>query len=207
MVTYVTDTSMWEDWYRDYRLGLILIMPPENVSRQIDLFRAKHDPYAFAICPTHISVSDPLHREMTTELEEEIRDILSRIEPFTLHYDKPHASPKRGGVAYPITPQKPIDDLKEALHSAAIFEGKVYQRRNVRAHMTIAEFLSIEDSLKLCAELQDSAPSGSFLCDRLEFIVPDQDFHFQKVGQFFLGAGTKKQGKFQPKVEADDLEC
>ena len=191
MVTYVTDTSKWEDWYRDYRLGLILIMPPDEVSRQIDPLRAKHDPDAYAICPTHISLSDPLRREMTPELEEEIRGILSKIEPFTLYYDKPHASPERGGVAYPITPQEPIDDLKEALHAAAVFEGEVYGRRHIPAHMTIAEFISIEDSLKLCAELQDSAPSGSFLCDRLEFIVPDQEFHFQRVDKFFLGAAKK----------------
>ena len=187
MITYATDISGWENWQRDYRLGLILILPPEEVSLGIDQLRAKHDPYAFSICPTHISVSDPLRLEMTDESEEEIRDILSRIEPFTLYYDKPHASSKRAGVAYPIMPKDPIDNLKEALHTASIFRGKIYQRRNIPAHMTIAEFISIEDSLKLCTDLQNSAPSGSFLCDRLEFIVPDQDFHFQKICSFCLG--------------------
>lgn len=77
MVTYVTETSKWEKWQRDYKLGLILIMPPGEVSQQIDALRAKHDPCAFAICPTHISLSDPLRRELTPELEEEIRGILS----------------------------------------------------------------------------------------------------------------------------------
>jgi len=195
MVTYVVDTLKWEDWQRDYRLGLILIMPPEEVSRQIDPFRAKHDPYAYVICPTHISLSDPLRRELTPELEEEIRDILSKIEPFTLHYDKPHASTEHAGVAYPITPQAPIDNLKETLHAAAVFEGKVYRRRHIPAHMTIAEFISIEDSLKLCADLQDSAPSGSFLCDRLEFIVPDKEFHFKRRGTFFLGTARQDGSK------------
>ena len=199
MVTYVTDTSKWEKWQRDYRLGLILIMPPEEVSRQIDPLRAKHDPYAFAICPTHISLSDPLRRELIPELEEEIREILGKIEPFALDYDKPHASTEYAGVAYPITPQQPIDDLKEALHAAAVFEGKVYRRRHIPAHMTIAEFISIEDGLKLCADLQDSAPRGSFLCDRLEFIVPDQDFHFQRQSTFFLGAhGHNEDAPKQP---------
>ncbi len=187
MVTYVTDASKWEAWHRDYRLGLILILPPDEVSKQIDPLRAEHDPRGHAVCPTHISVSDPLRREMTPGLEEEIRSILSGIKPFTLHYDRPRASTKHAGVAYPITPQKPIDDLKEALHAAAVFEGEVYPRRHIRAHMTIAEFISIEESLKLCADLQGSAPSGSFLCDRLEFIVPDQEFRFQRRGTFLLG--------------------
>ena len=203
MVVYATDTSEWEDWYCEYRLGLILIMPPEEVSRQIDPLRAKHDPYAFAICPTHISLSDPLRREMTPELEREIRHILGKIEPFTLYYDKPQASPEHGGVAYPIPPQEPIDRLKEALHTAAVFEGKVYMRRDIPAHMTIAEFISIEASLKLCAELQDTAPSGSFVCDRLEFTVPDQDFHFQRVDTFFLGTGSRKREKPEQSAAGD----
>jgi hypothetical protein len=53
--------------------------------------------------------------------------------------------------------------------------------------MTIAEFISIEESLRLCEQLQDSAPSGSFLCDRLEFVVPDENFQFQRVDTFLLG--------------------
>ena len=70
MVIYATDTSKWEDWQRDYILGLILIMPPEEVSREIDPLRAQYDPHAYAICPTHISVSDPLRHEMTLELQD-----------------------------------------------------------------------------------------------------------------------------------------
>jgi 2'-5' RNA ligase len=187
MVTYVTDTSRWEKWQRDYRLGLILIMPPEEVSQRIDPLRAKYDPRAYAICPTHISLSDPLRREMTPERDAEIRRILSSIQPFTLCFDKLQASTEHPGVAYPIRPHEPIDTLKEALHTASVFAGETYYRRNIPPHMTIAEFISIEDGLKLCAQLQDTAPSGSFLCDRLEFIVPDKDFHFQRHGSFFLG--------------------
>jgi len=187
VITYTTDTTRWEEWQYDYRLGLILIMPPEKVSRQIDPLRAKYDPYAFAICPMHISVSDPLQREMTPEVEDEIRRILSPIQPFTLYFDNLYASSEYSGVIYPIRPQEPIEKLKAALHAASAFAGKPYYRRTIPAHMTIAEFISIEDGLKLCAQLQDTAPCGSFVCDRLEFIVPDSEFHFQKQRTFFLG--------------------
>ena len=83
MVTYVADTSKWEDWQKDYRLGLILIMPPREVSKLIDPLRSEHDPRAFHSCPTHISISDPLHLEMTQELDEEIAGILSSVDPLT----------------------------------------------------------------------------------------------------------------------------
>jgi len=187
MITYATNTSKWEDWQHDYRLGLILIMPPEEVAQKINPLRAMYDPYAFAICPTHISVSDPLRHKMTPETEDEIRHILSSIQPFTLYFDSLYASPDYSGVIYPIRPQEPIEALKEVLHTASVFAGEKYYRRRIPPHMTIAEFISIEDGLNLCAQLQDSAPRGSFVCDRLEFIVPDDDFHFQRKLTFFLG--------------------
>lgn len=188
MVTYVTDTSKWEDWQTDYRLGLILTKPPPEVSSQIDPLRSKYDPKGFHMCPTHISISDPLRMEMTPELDEEITGILSKIDPFMLHYEKPMASRDHAGVAYPITPQEPIDELKRELHQAAIFEGKVYGRREVPGHMTIAEFVTIDESWRIWDELKDIAPSGSFLCSQLEFIVPDINMQFQKVKTYALGA-------------------
>ncbi len=63
----------------------------------------------------------------------------------------------------------------------------MYHTRHIPAHMTIAEFISIEDSPKLCAALQDTAPSGSFLCDRLHLIVPDDGLCFHSKGTFLLG--------------------
>ena len=34
---------------------------------------------------------------------------------------------------------------------------------------------------------QESAPSGSFLCDRLEIMVPDENFRFHARRTFLLG--------------------
>jgi hypothetical protein len=90
-------------------------------------------------------------------------------------------------VAYPVSPQERFDELKCILHQASVFEGFACSRREVPAHMTIAEFLTIEDSLRICADLSDTAPRGSFWCDRLEHVVPDAAFRFQRRGTFFLG--------------------
>lgn len=186
-MAYAENTPKWVEWQRDYRLGLILIRPPPEVARQIDPLRAEYDPRAFAICPTHISLTDPLSQEMTRDVHDEICQILRKIRPFRLHFDKPQASTEYAGVYYPISPQGPIDALKQALHASAAFSGGVHERRNIPAHMTIAEFLSIEDSLMLCDQLQGTAPSGSFICDRLSFVVPDERFCFQEVTTFLLG--------------------
>lgn len=187
MFPYATTTDDWEDWQLDYRLGLVLILPPPEISCLIDPLRAHYDPKAHRICPTHISISDPLQLELTPVLDAEISAILAGIQPFRLHFDKPAASDLHPGVAYPIRPQEPIDDLKGKLHQADIFAGKIYRRRSIPAHMTIAEFVTIQESWRILAEIEDRAPSGSFLCDQLALIIPDRDFQFKQVKSYFLG--------------------
>ena len=187
MIRYAQNTDSWEDWQLDYRLGLILIMPPKEVSDLIDPLRERYDPKSHATCSTHISVSDPLSREMTPDLETEIRAILQDFQPFELHFRTLHASCKHPGVSYSIHPEEPIRALQEALHKSRAFAGKVYKRRHIPPHMTIAEFISIPESLKLCDQLQDTAPKGSFICDRLEFIVPDDNMRWRREITFMLG--------------------
>lgn len=187
MFDYCSQLTGWESWQKDYRWGVILILPPAAVTRQIDPLRAHYDPQAFRICRTHISISDPLAQALTPALDGEISGILASIQPFTLTYDQPLASRDYAGVAYPITPQEPIDFLKERLHQAAAFDPQPYSRRDIPAHMTIAEFVTIERSWQIVAEIEDTAPSGSFLCDRLSYLIPDREFSFQQVKTYPLG--------------------
>jgi len=190
MITYVEDTSKWEDWQRDYRLGVILILPQPDVSREIDILRASHDPRSAAWCPAHVSLSDPLSSEMNSALAEEIRGVLADVRPFELHYDRLYASTRHAGVAYRITPREPIERLKHILHGTSGFVDEAHGRRDIAPHMTIAEFISIDESLQLCARLQDTAPTGSFLCDRLAYMVPDGSFRFARRLTFPLGDST-----------------
>ncbi len=62
MFDYANDIEHWEDWQRDYRYGVILILPPSELAAEIDSLREQHDPKSHAISPAHISVSDPLCR-------------------------------------------------------------------------------------------------------------------------------------------------
>ena len=98
MITYVEDTSRWEDWQRDYRLGSHPDSPAVRMCREeINRLRARYDPRSAAWCPAHISLSDPLSREMSPALAGEIRGAVSAIRPFTLHYDELYASSRHAG--------------------------------------------------------------------------------------------------------------
>lgn len=193
MIAYAEEMLDWEEWQRDYRFGVLLILPPPETIKQVDKLRAKYDPKSYSICAAHISVSDPLSRPMTSDLQDEIRGVLSTIDPFQLHYDAPQATTEYAGVYYPIRPQEPIDALKQALHRSSAFGGDTHERRNIPAHMTIAEFVSIEDSLKLCDTIRGTAPVGSFRCDKLSYVVPDERFCFREAKSFPLGVGRANQ--------------
>ena len=69
-----------------------------------------------------------------------------------------------------------IDELKRVVHDASLFGDVVYGRRDIPAHMTVAEFVTIDESLKIARNLANTPLSGSCWCDRLGYIVPDQTF-------------------------------
>ena len=133
---------------------------------------------------------------MTAQRDAEICGILAKIEPFMIYFDKPHASRERGGVAYPIRPKEPINALQAALHEASVFCRQPYYTRKIPPHMTIAEFVTIEDSWRILEEVKDVAPSGSFLCNKLEYIVPDSSMHFHRVKSYALGAAHRPRCQF-----------
>ena len=47
--------------------------------------------------------------------------------------------------------------------------------------------MTLEESWQICEEIRDVAPSGSFLCDRLAFMVPDAQMRFRRVKTYALG--------------------
>jgi hypothetical protein len=187
LAEYVVDTSSWEPWQRDYRFGMILVMLPQHVASSINALRQALDPKSHAICSAHISVSDPLHRELADVDREQIHGLLRAIEPFEVRYDGPTASTQRPGVTCPVSPQDRFDELKRVVHQASVFEGVAYHTRKIPAHVTIAEFVTVEESLKIARDLASTPLRGTFRCDRLEYVVPDATFRFHQCSTFVLG--------------------
>src|SRR3990172_1303222 len=55
----------WPEWQKEYRFGVVLILPPEPVLSLVNGLREKHDPLSQSCCDAHISLTVPLPRALT----------------------------------------------------------------------------------------------------------------------------------------------
>ena len=178
VTTYAADISHWETWQREYRFGVLLIYPPDPPLRQGNALRAKYDPRSQSTCDTHISLTVPLPRPLTEAHWVELETIASSIAPITVHYGPLMNYLPHPGVCLAVEPQAELDRLRAALETASAFAGAPVRRYPFSAHMTIAEFISGDETKSLMVELKDVAPQGSFLCTYVSYAVPDSNFHF-----------------------------
>ncbi len=186
--TYATATT-WLDWQKDYRLGVILVLPPEPVRSQINVFRAKYDPQSHKIVEAHISLTVPLQKEPNDRQWAELERIASQFQAFPINYGPLVSFLPKPGAALDIQPQAQLGKLRIALEVSGVFAGAPPRRYPFWAHMTIAEFASVETIQQLVRDLEgERSPTGSFFCEHLSYVVPDEEFRFIEWRVLKLGS-------------------
>jgi len=184
---YAADTSGWEDWQKGYRFGVLLVLPPDPPRSQVDALRARHDRRSHAFCGAHVSLRVPLPRPVTPAHWAELEAMASGVAPFTARYGPLRHYLPHPGVCLRIEPQAELDHLRAALKSASCFAGATPRTHPFSAHMTLAEFVSADETQRLMRELAGAAPRGSSLCDAVSYVVPDAGFRFTQRGRLQLG--------------------
>ena len=177
---YVDDVHHWDEGQRAYRFGVILILPPEPIFSQVNELRARYDPISQTCSDAHISLTMPLPRAPTDAQWAEIETVTSSTGPFTVQYGPLMTYPPYPGVVLKIEPQGQIDLLRIGLEACSAFSGQTPRRYPFSAHMTIAEFITIERTNALMIELNGAVECGSFRCDGVSHAVPDPSFHFSE---------------------------
>jgi 2'-5' RNA ligase len=181
--------TTWADWQKDYRLGILLVLPAEPVRSQINLLRAKYDPQSHEIAEAHISLTVPLRNEPNIGQWAELERIAARFEAFPISYGPLVPFLPKGGAALDIAPQAQLDRLRLALEASEVFAGAPPRRYPFWAHMTIAEFASVETTHQLVRDLDGArTPTGQFFCDRVSYLVPDEEFRFVERRSLKLGS-------------------
>ena len=152
----------------------------------VDELRRVNDPRSHAICQAHISLSEPLPRPLSDPDLEELRSVLTAVDPFVIHYGPVVSFPPYPGVAYAIEPQAQFRELRKAIHAGHLFRDSLRSREAAPAHLSIAEFIPVARTEELLHEL-GGVPEGDFMCDRIEYAAPDDGFRFRRLGAIPLG--------------------
>lgn len=181
MFEYANDTSGWEDWQFEYRFGAFYIFPPTGVIEPVDALRQTYDPKSASICRAHISLSESLPAPLSDEQLEQIHTVLSTVQPFHIHYGPLRSFPPHPGVCYSITPEDNFRALRAALHSTSAFVGVPLKHEHIAPHMTVAEFVTSQQTDELLEELSGKVPEGTFRCGSVEYAIPNDKFYFERV--------------------------
>lgn len=136
----------------------------------------------------HISLSEPLPGPLTEGQVEELRKALMRVQPFEVHFGPLRDFPPYPGVAFAITPEEPFMELREAVHATTIFRDSQLARRDIAPHMTIAEFITLEETARMLETLRNNVREGDWLVTSIEYAIPDEKVHFHRVLTLPLGA-------------------
>ncbi|MFN8443515.1 MAG: 2'-5' RNA ligase family protein [Caldilineaceae bacterium] len=187
MITNYAETNHhWQSWQQEYRYGVLLLFPAEPLRSQVNQLRNHHDPVSQATCDAHISLTVPLPGPISTMQWQELITIAAAIPAIPIRYGPLMNYLPHPGVCIAIEPQQELDQLRMALESASVFASAVERRYPFSAHMTIAEFISVEQTEEFMVELESLAPQGMFTCDSVAYAVPDEHFHFTERGQLRL---------------------
>jgi hypothetical protein len=176
--TYAQDMHAWKAWMKEYRYGIILIIPPDPHKMLVSALRNSYAWSQSSQCDAHISLTVPIPRPVEPRHLEEITDRLAHFAPFSIAYGPIIREPKHPGVVLDIAPQAEIERLLHVVEEASLFDGAIARKWPFYAHMTIAEMLTMEQTHEILAELSGLNLSGQFCVDRLAYIVPDDDFAF-----------------------------
>lgn len=187
-----TDTSSWEWWQKVYKYGSFFIFPPKGIIEPIDELRQKYDPESASYCQAHISLSEPLKSPLTEDQLQELKSVLSSMEPFEIHYGPLRSFPPYPGVTYAIQPEDKFMKLRSLVHSTFIFKDTPLKHAHIAPHMTIAEFITLKRTNQLLKELTGNVPEGIFLCDSIEYAVPNSDFSFERILTIPIGNESYK---------------
>lgn len=185
------DSSAWEEWQKEYKYGAFYIFPPKGIIEDVDELRRKYDPKSNSYCQAHISLSETLKAPLTETQLKELQAALSKVEPFEVHYGPLQTYSPYPGITYVITPEDKFQRLRSIIHSTSIFKDIPLNHKDIPPHMTIAEFITLERSNELLEELSGKVPEGTFLCNSIEFAVPNKDFYCERILTIPLGASSK----------------
>ena len=179
----------WQEWQEPYQFGTIVILPPVEIRSVVNNQREVYDPASLSICETHITVTQPLLRNLSEAEWDHVKHIVESFNRFQIEYGPLNSFLPYPCIWYEIRPIEKVLEIRQTLHQTGFFNLDLPHTDDFIPHMTITEGLSgptvDEDLLN---KLQEESNSETFQCQELVHIAPDPDFRFQTIKTLSLKA-------------------
>lgn len=170
----------WEDWQKPYQFGTLVIWPPKEIRKLVNMQREHIDPVSQSYCEAHISVTQPLIRKPNDDEWHDLETTISDFGSFDISYGPLNSFLPYPCIWYEIKPAEKVLNLRNLLHQTGFFNLAMKHPENFIPHMTITEGLSgPEVNDDLLNTLQQESGRGSFKCQELAYIIPDKNFRFK----------------------------
>jgi len=191
-ITLYADETKWiDDWVKEYKYGIIMIYLPEPHLSEVTALRNRYFG-ANGDCDAHISLSVPVRRPVTQADLAEMERLLRDMKPFDIHYGPVVEKPTHKGVMLAVTEQEELRDLLGVVETSSIFEGAPVRKYPYLAHITVAEFVSWEQTYEIIEEIKGLPLTDSFELGYLSYAVPDQNLRFTERAWVYLGIEGKE---------------
>jgi hypothetical protein len=178
----------WEEWQKPYQYGTLVIWPPDEVREIVNAQRQDNDPVSQSYCGAHITITQPLLRDLEDSEWNQILDLLQDQGSFEIQYGPLNSFLPYPCIWYEIEPRQKVLEIRHALHKTGYFNLELNHTDDFIPHMAITEGFSgpavDEDLLE---RLQATTRCGSFPCNELAYIVPNETFSFGVVKTLLLG--------------------
>ena len=176
IIQYAEKMEWWAEWMKEYRYGMIMIYPPEPINTQVNELRSKYRRTQYSNTWAHISLSVPIPQKATQDDINEIIVLLSKEKSFNITYGPIVENPPVPWVVLAISPQEKLEELIKKVESTKLFSNAIERKYPFKAHITIAENITMEQTHQITEELKDLPLSWSFQLWHLSFAVPEEDF-------------------------------
>lgn len=187
--------NSWQDWQKPYQFGTIVIWPPDEIWDFVNKQRETYDPLSQSYCEAHISVTQPLLKELSENEWDQVLSVVEGFGSFRIDFGPLNSFLPYPCIWYEIEPQERVLELRHALHLTGFFNLTLSHTEGFIPHMTITEGLSgpvVDESL--LQRLQNESRQGSFLCQGLTYIVPNQQFCFKEAKTLLLHSDKLRTG-------------
>ncbi|TQV72351.1 2'-5' RNA ligase family protein [Aliikangiella marina] len=171
-------------WQKDYQYGTLLLLPPPQVMQIVNSLRQQYDPQSHKICVAHITLTQPLIKEISTDELNLIEKIISQFSQFEIQYG-PISNLSQTCIIFQIAPKKVILTLREKLHQTGFFNLNLPFTEGFIPHMTVSE-MGIANNDSVIRKLNQKFPVSTYHQEAVTLMKPNHQFVFKTVRNFNL---------------------